>query len=37
MILNLAVGGHWPGSPDANTVFPATLEVDYIRAYLPPE
>ena len=37
MILNLAVGGHWPGSPDANTIFPAMLEVDYIRAYLPPE
>ncbi|KAB0267732.1 family 16 glycosylhydrolase [Microvirga brassicacearum] len=37
MILNLAVGGHWPGSPDASTVFPAALHVDYIRAYLPPE
>jgi O-antigen/teichoic acid export membrane protein len=36
MILNLAVGGHWPGAPDATTAFPATLEVDYIRAYLPP-
>jgi beta-glucanase (GH16 family) len=36
MILNLAVGGHWPGAPDPNTAFPATFEVDYIRTYLPP-
>ena len=33
MLANLAVGGHWPGSPDANTRFPATYEIDYIRAY----
>ena len=33
MILNLAVGGAWPGSPDATTVFPANLEVDYVRVY----
>lgn len=33
MIVNLAVGGHWPGAPDASTIFPATLQVDYIRAY----
>jgi len=32
-IVNLAVGGNWPGSPDANTVFPAWLIVDYIRIY----
>lgn len=33
IILNLAVGGNWPGSPDANTVFPQTMQVDYIRVY----
>ena len=33
VLLNLAVGGNWPGSPDSATVFPATLEVDYVRVY----
>lgn len=33
LIANLAVGGNWPGSPDANTVFPAEYELDYIRVY----
>lgn len=33
IILNLAVGGDWPGSPDASTVFPQTLLVDYVRVY----
>lgn len=33
MLANLAVGGAWPGSPDATTVFPAHLSIDYIRAY----
>jgi hypothetical protein len=32
-ILNLAVGGSWPGNPDANTVFPANYYVDCIRVY----
>ncbi|MFN7117727.1 MAG: family 16 glycosylhydrolase, partial [Saprospiraceae bacterium] len=32
-LLNLAVGGNWPGNPDATTVFPQTLEVDYVRVY----
>lgn len=32
-ILNVAVGGNWPGSPDATTVFPSILEVDYVRVY----
>jgi beta-glucanase (GH16 family) len=31
MILNLAVGGDWPGSPDASTVFPQTIAIDYVR------
>jgi len=33
MLVNLAVGGHWPGSPDASTSFPAVLAIDWIRAY----
>ena len=33
ILLNLAVGGSWPGSPDSSTVFPAQLEVDYVRVY----
>jgi beta-glucanase (GH16 family) len=33
MIANLAVGGNWPGSPDASTHFPADMKIDYIRAY----
>lgn len=33
LIANLAVGGNWPGAPDENTQFPATFELDYIRAY----
>jgi len=33
IILNLAVGGTWPGYPDTTTVFPQYLEVDYVRVY----
>ncbi|MDA3823937.1 MAG: family 16 glycosylhydrolase [Bacteroidales bacterium] len=33
ILLNLAVGGNWPGYPDETTVFPQTLEVDYVRVY----
>jgi len=33
LILNLAVGGDWPQSPDSTTVFPASLLVDYVRVY----
>lgn len=33
LLANLAVGGTFPGSPDASTVFPASLVVDYIRAW----
>ncbi len=33
VICNLAVGGSWPGSPDASTPFPAVYEIDYIRVY----
>lgn len=31
IIINLAVGGHWVGPPDAETTFPQTLTVDWIR------
>lgn len=31
VILNLAVGGYWPGDPDASTSFPQQLVVDYVR------
>jgi beta-glucanase (GH16 family) len=33
IILNVAVGGNWPGSPDGTTVFPQQLLVDYVRVY----
>jgi len=33
ILLNLAVGGNFPGSPDSSTVFPATMEVDWVRVY----
>jgi beta-glucanase (GH16 family) len=33
LILNVAVGGDWPGSPDTVTVFPQTMLVDYVRVY----
>ena len=33
LLLDLAVGGDWPGPPDASTPFPATLLVDWVRVY----
>jgi hypothetical protein len=33
LLLNLAVGGKWPGYPDDSTPFPSYLEVDYVRVY----
>jgi beta-glucanase (GH16 family) len=33
ILLNLAVGGSFPGSPTASTIFPVTMEVDYVRVY----
>lgn len=33
LVLNLAVGGDWPGPPDASTPFPSTLLVDYVRVW----
>lgn len=35
LLLNLAIGGNWPGAPDASTVFPADYLVDYVRVYQP--
>jgi beta-glucanase (GH16 family) len=35
LLLNLAVGGHWPGPPDGGTQFPQSLLVDYVRVYEP--
>jgi len=32
-IINLAVGGSWPGSPDSTTPFPSETLVDYVRVY----
>jgi beta-glucanase (GH16 family) len=32
-IMNVAVGGNWPGSPDNTTVFPQEMVVDYIRVF----
>jgi beta-glucanase (GH16 family) len=33
LILNVAVGGAWPGSPDLTTMFPQQMLVDYVRVY----
>jgi beta-glucanase (GH16 family) len=33
LLVNLAVGGNWPGPPDATTAFPQTMTVDYVRVY----
>ena len=35
LIFNVAVGGNWPGNPDASTVFPQYMYVDYIRVFQP--
>jgi uncharacterized protein (TIGR03437 family) len=33
IILNVAVGGDWPGSPNSTTQFPQDMLVDYVRVY----
>ncbi len=33
LILNLQVGGAWPGSPDGSTPFPGDFEIDYVRVW----
>jgi beta-glucanase (GH16 family) len=33
LLVNLAVGGDWPGAPDEKTKLPASFDVDYVRVY----
>lgn len=33
LLANLAVGGDWPGDPDASTPFPASYQIDYVRVW----
>ena len=33
ILLNMAIGGDWPGSPTASTLFPSEMLVDYVRIY----
>jgi beta-glucanase (GH16 family) len=33
LLLNVAVGGGWPGDPDATSTFPQTMKVDWVRVY----
>ena len=33
ILINLAIGGNWPGYPDNTTVFPQRMVVDYVRVY----
>jgi len=33
LLLNVAVGGSWPGNPDATSTYPQTMLVDYVRIY----
>lgn len=33
ILLNVAVGGDFPGSPDATSTYPQTMKVDYVRVY----
>jgi len=35
MILNVAVGGNWPGYPDDTTQFPQKMTIDYVRVFQP--
>jgi beta-glucanase (GH16 family) len=35
LLLNVAVGGSYPGAPDSTTVFPQTMKVDWVRVYEP--
>lgn len=33
LLINVAVGGNWPGYPDQSTQFPQRMEVDWVRVY----
>lgn len=35
LLLNLAIGGNWPGNPNSSTQFPQQMLVDYVRVYAP--
>ncbi|MBP7689520.1 MAG: hypothetical protein KA765_16510, partial [Thermoflexales bacterium] len=37
ILLNVAVGGNWPGYPDGTTVFPQQMKIDYMRVYQAPD
>lgn len=37
LLMNLAVGGDWPGPPTEDTVFPSVFEIDYVRVFQPKE
>jgi beta-glucanase (GH16 family) len=37
LLLNLAVGGDWPGAPDETSTFPQTMLVDWVRVWQPVE
>lgn len=37
LLMNLAVGGNFPGNPDDSTPFPAQMTVDYVRVYQAPD
>jgi beta-glucanase (GH16 family) len=34
-IINIAVGGNWPGEPDETTIFPQEMQIDYVRVFQP--
>jgi beta-glucanase (GH16 family) len=36
LLLNVAVGGNWPGNPNDYTIFPQKMSVDYVRVYQRP-
>ncbi len=36
VLLNLAIGGDWPGNPDSTTPFPGNMDIDYVRVYSKP-
>lgn len=36
LLLNVAVGGSWPGDPDSTTTFPQQMVVDYVRVFNEP-
>jgi beta-glucanase (GH16 family) len=33
ILINLAIGGNWPGNPDIKTEFPSYFNIDYVRVY----